>query len=472
MLRTHTCGELRKKDIGKKVRLSGWADTIRNHGKLWFVDIRDRYGKTQVVFVEKGDLKDKLKELSMESSISVSGEVMERKKGTENKDILTGEIEVSGIELEIFTKSPPLPYDLNDPNVKEDIRLKHRYLDLRTERMKDNIVLRHKVIKYIRDYLDKKDFVEVTTPILTKSTPEGARDFIVPSRLHPGKFYALPQAPQQYKQLLMLAGIDKYFQIAPCFRDEDARADRSPGEFYQLDMEMSFVDQKDILDIVEDLFTKLVKDMFPEKKLTFTPFPRLSYKEVMEKYGSDKPDLRKNKDDPNELAFAWVVDFPLFEEEKSNGNYAPMHHMFTRPKEEDMKFLNEKDAHKVKSYQHDLVLNGFEVGGGSVRIHDIETQKKIFDLIGFSKEQKEYFGHMISAFEYGVPPHGGIAPGIDRMLMILAGASSIREVIAFPKNREARDVMMDAPSDIDEKQLKDVHIKLDLPKKAKEGKKK
>ena len=302
---------------------------------------------------------------------------------------------------------------------------------------------------------------------MTKSTPEGARDFIVPSRIHAGKFYALPQSPQQYKQLLMISGFDKYFQIAPCFRDEDARADRSPGEFYQLDLEMSFAEQKDILDLTEDLFVSLVKKILPKKKLTFRKFPRLTYKEVIRKYKTDKPDLRKNKNDPNELAFCFIVDFPLFEEKLEKGYYAPMHHMFTRPKQEDLKFLNKKGASKVHSYQHDLVLNGVEVGGGSMRIHDSKIQDKIFDLIGFTKEQKKYFKHMLAAFDYGVPPHGGIAPGIDRLIMVLLGENSIREVIAFPKNREARDVLMDAPSEIDKQQLKEAHINTDFPKKKK-----
>ena len=464
-MRTHTCGELTKKDEGKKVTLCGWADTIREHGKISFVDLRDRYGKTQIVIKEKQEIKP-------ESVLKIVGEVKLRKAGTENKDLSTGEVEVLAEEIEIISKSETPPFEINsDKEVNEEVRLKYRYLDLRRESMSKNMEMRHKAINFIRDYLDKKDFLEVTTPMLTKSTPEGARDFIVPSRLHPGKFYALPQSPQQYKQLLMVAGIDKYFQIAPCFRDEDARADRSPGEFYQLDMEMSFVEQEDILDLLEDLMIKLVEVVFPEKKISQIPFPRLSYDAVMKKYGTDKPDLRKNKEDPNELAFSWIIDFPLFEPELAGGNYAPMHHMFTRPKDEDLEKLTKEDAKNVKSYQHDLVLNGFEVGGGSIRIHDAKVQEKIFDLIGFSKEQKKYFEHMLEAFSFGVPPHGGIAPGIDRLLMVLNGSPSLREVIAFPKNKEAKDVLMDAPSEIFGQQLSDVHIKLDLPKKKKVEKK-
>jgi len=467
MLRTHNIGELNKKLAGNKVSLVGWVDTIREHGKVVFIDLRDRWGKVQTVITAKNSDFDKIKDISREACIHIDGEVKERPKGSENNEAgEVGKVEIGIAKLEILSPSMALPFE-PEKEVSEDIRMKYRYLDLRRPQMVSNMTLRHKIIKFIRDYLDKEDFLEIQTPILTKSSPEGARDFIVPSRIHPGKFYALPQSPQQYKQLLMVGGIDKYFQIAPCMRDEDARADRSPGEFFQLDLEMSFVSQDELLDMMEDMFVKLVKTILPDKRLTFDKFPRLSYDEVIKKYGTDKPDLRKNKEDPNELAFAWIVDFPLFEEEKSNGHYAPMHHMFTRPKDEDLKYLNEKDAHKVKSYQHDLVLNGFEVGGGSIRIHDHLVQDKVFDLIGFSKKQKAYFEHMLIAFKYGVPPHGGIAPGIDRLIMVLLGQPSIREVIAFPKNKEARDLLMDAPSEIDESQLKDVHIKLDLKKKKK-----
>ena len=466
MLRTHTCGELRKGDVGKKVMLAGWIDTLRVHGSVAFIDLRDRYGKVQIVFIKKNPDFAKLKDLLQESCIQIAGEVVARKKGTENSDLATGDIEVFGDKIEIFSKAPPLPFQLDEAGVNEDLRLKYRYLDLRREKIRDNIIARHKIINFIRTYLDKGEFVDISTPILTKSTPEGARDFIVPSRIHPGKFYALPQSPQQYKQLLMIAGFDRYYQISPCFRDEDARADRSPGEFYQLDVEMSFVEQDDILDSMEKLFIDLVKEQFPEKKITKVPFPRLSYDEVMKKYGTDSPDLRKDKEDPNELAFVWIIDFPLFEGEKKAGHYAPSHHMFTMPKEGDWKLLTEKDAGKAKSYQHDLVLNGFELGGGSIRIHLPDIQEKIFDLIGFSSTQKKYFEHMLTAFKYGVPPHGGVAFGIDRLAMLLLNEPNIREVIAFPKNQEAKDVTMDAPSEIDSSQLRDVHIKLDLPKKA------
>tara|TARA_Y100000310_G_scaffold328062_1_gene395449 strand:+ start:114 stop:1550 length:1437 start_codon:yes stop_codon:yes gene_type:complete len=478
MFRTHKIDELNGKLVGKKVTLSGWLDTVREHGNVTFIDLRDRDGKVQCVISKKSKDFEKSKGLTVESCIQIVGEVKSRPKGTENKDLgECGKVEIGIDKLEILSLAEQLPFELNGKEVNEDLRLRYRYLDLRSERMKKNIRIRHNVINFIRSYLDEKGFLDIATPMLTKSTPEGARDFLVPSRVHPGKFYALPQSPQQYKQLLMVGGIEKYYQIAPCFRDEDARADRSPGEFYQLDLEMSFVEQEDILNLIEDLMLKLVKELFPDKKLTFSKFPRLTYDEAMKKYKTDSPDLRKNKDDLNELAFCWIVDFPLFtpqsEEDFFHGagkKWAPSHHMFTMPKEEHWKYLNDKDAGKAKAYQHDLVLNGFEVGGGSIRIHKADIQAKIFDLIGFSKKQKKEFEHMLTAFSYGVPPHGGIAPGIDRLLMVLAGEPNLREMIAFPKNREVKDVTMDAPSEVSKEQLKDVHIKVDAPKGKKDKK--
>ncbi|MGK0209679.1 MAG: aspartyl-tRNA synthetase [Patescibacteria group bacterium] len=452
--------------VGNEVKMCGWIDTIRDSGKLIFIDLRDRSGKVQCIIRMANTDFEKVKGLTVESSVAITGEVKERPGGTDNNELGdVGNLEVGITSVEIYSLADLLPFEIKRDDVNEDTRLKHRYLDLRGERLKHNIVMRHKIILHIREFLNKKDFLEIQTPILTKSTPEGARDYIVPSRTNPGSFYALPQSPQQYKQLLMIAGMEKYFQVAPCFRDEDARADRCPGEFYQLDMEMSFMSQNEILDLMEELMKSIVKNLLPEKHFTFEEFPRITYTEAMEKYGNDKPDLRVDKDDPNELAFAWIVDFPLFEEEKTDGNYAPMHHMFTMPQEKDLHLLTIEDAHKVKSHQYDLALNGFEVGGGSIRIHDAKIQKKIFDLIGFSDTQKAEFEHMLTAFKYGVPPHGGIAPGIDRLIMALLGEKNIREVIAFPKNRDARDVTMDAPSPIANEQLTDVHIKLDLPKK-------
>jgi len=345
--------------------------------------------------------------------------------------------------------------------------LKYRYLDLRHERMAKNLRARSHIINYVINFLVEHGFTYVQTPMLSKSTPEGARDYLVPSRVHKGKFFALPQSPQQYKQLLMVAGLERYFQIAPCFRDEDARADRSPGEFYQIDMEMSFVSQDEILDLTEAMFTSMIAKLFPDKHFTVLPWPRLKHADVVSQYGTDKPDLRKDKNDPNELAFAWVIDFPLFTKQSAEdffhgsgkSQWAPSHHMFTRPKEEDLPLL-ETDPGKVHSYQHDLVLNGLEVGGGSLRIHDPKIQEKIWDLIGFSAEQKQQFAHLIEAFSYGVPPHGGIAPGLDRLVSLLCGEKNIREVIAFPLTGDVRDPMMGAPSEVSPEQLKELGIKI------------
>lgn len=456
MLRTHTCGEVNAKLVGKKIELCGWIDNVRKLGKLIFIDLRDRYGIVQCIIKNEGVF-EQAKNLTKESCVLLKGKVIRRKKV--NKKLSSGQVELDVSEMEIFSISDTMPFA--PKHATEDTRLKYRYLDLRfNENLRKNLELRHKITQAIRDYLSKKDFLEVQTPILTKSSPEGARDFIVPSRIHLGKFYALPQSPQQYKQLLMLAGMDRYFQIAPCFRDEDPRADRSPGEFYQLDLEMSFAEQNDILNVMEKMFIELVKKVFPKKKIAKVPFPRIPYEEAMKKYGTDKPDLRKNKKDSDELSFVWIVDFPLFEEKLEKGNYAPMHHMFTMPKHEHHKYLTNKDAKRAKSYQHDLVLNGFEVGGGSVRIHMSDIQEKIFDLIGFSAREKEYFSHMLKAFTYGAPPHGGIALGLDRLIMVLLGEPNLRETIAFPKNKEAKDLVMGAPDDVSEEQLEEANIKL------------
>lgn len=454
---------------GEKVRVSGWVHTRRDHGKIIFIDLRDNTGLLQVVFepgfAEAHKLAD---ELRSEFVVTIEGTVNKRPDKQINEKLVTGTVEMTGESLEIINRSetPPFEIDKDTSVVNEETRLKYRYIDLRNERMAGNMKKRSQAMLFIRNFLNKEGFTEIQTPILSKSTPEGARDYLVPSRLHAGKFFALPQSPQQYKQLLMVAGFEKYFQISPCFRDEDARADRSPGEFYQLDMEMSFVKQKDILDLTEKLFTAMVKEVFPDKKITQEPWPRITHEEAMEKYGSDKPDLRQDKNDPNELAFCWVTDFPLFVKQSDDDKFhgveselAPSHHMFTAPKEEDVPMLD-KDPMKVKSYQHDLALNGVEVGGGSVRIHEAALQEKIFDLIGFTAEQKKEFTHLLEAFKYGVPPHGGIAPGFDRLLMILLGEPSIKEVIAFPLTGDARDPLTDAPSKVAEKQLKDVHIKI------------
>ena len=463
MLRTNTCGELTKKDEGKKITLSGWVQTHRIQGKVSFILLRDRYGVTQV-FVNPKITKE-LGELRRETVIQVTGDVVLRPENQIKKEQPTGEIEISAEQIKILNKTEPLPLELEEGvESSDETRLKYRYLDLRMPNMTKNIIQRHKAVTFIRKYLDEQDFLEITTPILTKSTPEGARDYLVPSRIHKGKFYALPQAPQQYKQLLMVAGFDKYFQIAPCFRDEAARAHRSPGEFYQIDMEMSFVEQEDVLNTVEEMMIQLIKHVFPDKKITKTPFPRITYEEAMKEYGTDSPDIRENKEDKNEMGFCWVIDFPLFvkqtEEDFFHGagkNLAPSHHMFTAPKPEDEHLL-ETAPEKAKSLQHDLVLNGFEVGGGSIRIHNPKIQEKIFDLIGFTEKQKKEFSHILEAFKYGVPPHGGIAPGLDRLLMVIMGKESIREIIAFPKDNAAKDPVVNAPSEVTKEQLDELHI--------------
>ncbi|NCT55518.1 aspartate--tRNA ligase [bacterium] len=452
--------------IGKEVTLFGWVDTIRDHGKVGFIDLRDKTGIVQVVFY--GENYAKLKELGNEYVVKIKGSVKERNKGQNNENIPTGSVEVDPTDVEVLNTAAELPIPINTDglDIKEETRLEYRYLDLRRPRMAANMRNRSKAAQYIRTYLHKEGFCEIETPMLTKSTPEGARDFLVPSRLHQGSFYALPQSPQQYKQLLMVAGFEKYFQFAKCFRDEDARADRAYGEFTQLDLEMSFVEQNDILDLTETMFTKMVEDLFPEKKIQQKPWPRIPYKEAIKKYGTDKPDLRKDKNDPNEMAFAWVIDFPLFAEQSEedffhgsgSAKFAPSHHMFTSPHPDDIKLLD-TDPTKARGLQHDMVLNGFEVGGGSIRIHSAEVQSKIFDLIGFSKEQKEQFTHMLKAFTYGVPPHGGIAPGLDRFLMVLFGEPSLRELMAFPSSTKGRTAVMDAPNDVTDAQLKELGIK-------------
>lgn len=455
------------KKVGKKVKLNGWVETIRDHGKITFIDLRDRSGKVQC-------LGSNLPKVMDESVVEIIGEVARRPKELVNPNLATGGVEVKIERLNILScaEEIPLPIDSEGLEIEESIRLKFRYLDLRRPRMTENLRLRYKMMQFIRDWLTKRDFIEIETPVLTKTTPEGARDFIVPSRLQLGKFYALPQSPQQYKQLLMVAGFERYFQIARCFRDEDPRADRAYGEFTQLDIEMSFVDQGDILEATEELFTDLVKKIFPNKKITKSPWPKISHQQVLKKYRTDKPDLRQDKKDPDELAFAWIVDFPLFVEQTEDdffhgagAKYAPSHHMFTAPHPDDISQLD-KNPMKVRGLQHDMILNGYEVGGGSIRIHQPEIQEKVFELIGFTKKQKEQFKHMLTAFKYGVPPHGGIAPGIDRFLMVALGEPSLREVIAFPMLSSGITAVMDAPSKATEEQLKELRIKIVSNKKS------
>ncbi|MBI5448877.1 aspartate--tRNA ligase [Candidatus Gottesmanbacteria bacterium] len=447
--------------IGQEVLLAGWVNTRRDHGKITFLDLRDRSGIVQMVVIANQQ------QVGAEDVVEVVGLVKSRPASMVNPKIPTGtvEIEVKKLTIVSHARELPFPIDTDGYDINEEIRSKFRYLDLRRPRMNRNLRMRSRAAAFIRNFLLARDFIEVETPILTKTTPEGARDFIVPSRLQKGNFYALPQSPQQYKQLLMVAGLERYFQIARCFRDEDPRKDRAYGEFTQLDMELSFVTQEDIMQLTEDMFARMVAELFPQKYISQSPWPRLPHKEVMATYGTDKPDLRKDTNDPNELAFSWTIDFPLFTEQSKDDFYygsgkarfAPSHHMFTAPHADDIPLLD-TDPLRVRGLQHDLVLNGFEVGGGSIRIHQPEIQNKVFELIGFSEEQKSQFDHMLTAFSYGVPPHGGIAPGIDRLIMTILGEPSIREVMAFPASSGGATSVMDAPSAASTEQLAELGI--------------
>ncbi len=451
--RTHTCGQLRREHVGQTVALCGWVHARRDHGGVRFLDIRDRYGLTQVV------LKTLETDLHDEDTVRVTGTVAERPERLRNPKLDTGEVEVQAAKIDVFAAAKTPPFEIaRDLPVGEDVRLRYRYLDLRRPRMRENLLTRDRFITALRAALHVEAFVEVETPILTKSTPEGARDYVVPSRLHHGKFYALPQSPQQYKQLLMVAGLDRYFQIARCFRDEDQRGDRQP-EFTQLDLEMSFVTREDVMAVTERICTSVLTTH--QKPPARTPFPRITYAEAEERFGTDRPDLRTDEEKTKgALLFAWVTDFPLFEPTKKDGYFGPSHHMFTAPVPDDVPLLD-RDPHAVRSTQYDLVCNGYEVGGGSIRIHDANLQEKIFRLVGLEVERAhKQFRHLLEAFSYGVPPHGGIACGIDRMLMLLAGEPSIREVIAFPKNQTAEDVLLGAPSELDLHQLKELHVKV------------
>ncbi len=445
------------KYLGKSVKVCGWVNSIRSHGKIIFIDLRDMSGIVQLV-----DTSDIAKEIRPEWVIEAVGRVSNRPPKMVNPKIETGKIEVSIENLKVLSKAKTLPFSIdgNGYEINEEKRMKYRYLDLRRERLRKNMIERQRVIQFMRDFLQKEKFIEIETPILTKSTPEGARDFVVPSRLQPGKFFALPQSPQQYKQLLQIAGFERYFQIAHCLRDEDPRGDRQP-EHTQLDIEMSFVEQKDVMRLTENLFITLVKKLYPEKKIQEIPFPRLTYEKAMKKHKSDRPDLRKDKDNPDLLAFCWVVDFPFFEKDDKN-KWTFTHNPFSAPKPEFRHdLLKKKNIKNILTTQYDIVLNGSEIGGGSIRNHKSEALGAVFEIIGYKKKDiKDKFGHILRAFQYGVPPHGGIAPGLDRFLAILFKEPNIREVIAFPKTGDSRDLMMDAPSEISEEQLKELKIKI------------
>ena len=455
------------KHEGKEVIISGWVHIRRDHGKLIFIDLRDSTEIVQMVALPNHEEAHALAgTVRPEWVLEVTGIVNKRPEKMVNKDSAMGDIEVEVTGITVLNESETPPFDISTDGMElnEEARLKYRYLDLRRKRLQKNIRVRHSVIKFIRDYLSDKNFLEIETPILTKSTPEGARDYVVPSRIEQGKFYALPQSPQQYKQLLMSSGFEKYFQIAKCMRDEDTRGDRQP-EFTQLDMEMSFVKQEEVISLNEDLIIAIVEKLFPDKEIQEKPFPRLTYKEAMEKHDADRPDLRKDKDNPNLLAFCWIVDFPFFEKNK-DGSWTFTHNPFSAPKPEHMdKLMSGKDVGEILTTQYDVVLNGLEIGGGSIRNHRAEALQKVFEIIGYDKKSVEKnFGHMLHAFRHGTPPHGGIAWGLDRFVSLLQNEPNIREVIAFPKTGEGRDLLMDAPSEIDDKQLKELGIMLQKKK--------
>lgn len=450
--------------IGKDVTVRGWVRNRRNHGKIIFIDLIDKDDiPLQIVCTPQiKEAYEIINTLNGEDVVYIAGTVKERPKGMQNEKIITGIIELEAKKIEVVNKSKeslPIPIDNVGYDINEETRLKYRYLDLRRHRLHKNIRLRDAITHFIRNFLHKEDFIEIETPILTKSTPEGARDYIVPSRLHKEKFYALPQSPQQYKQLLMVSGFERYFQIARCFRDEDTRGDRQP-EFTQLDLEMSFVERENVMALNEQLLIELIKAVTPEKKIQEMPFPRISYKEAMEKYKTDRPDLRKDKNDPHTLAFCWIIDFPFFEKNEE-GAWTFTHNPFSAPIPEHMPWLlKQTNIDKIITTQYDIVLNGFEIAGGSIRNHTAQALEAVFKILGHKKDDiQEKFGHMLEAFKVGAPPHGGIAWGLDRVVAILANEPNIREVIAFPKTGDARDPMMEAPSKISNEQKKELHLK-------------
>lgn len=455
------------KDLGgyldNEVVIKGWIDVRRDQGKLIFLDFRDGTGKAQgVILPNATDAHEVGETVRPEWIVEVNGKVNKRPEKNIQADKQNGDIELEILGIKVLNEAttPPFDIDGDGKELNEEVRLKNRYIDLRRDRMQENLKNRHLCAKFIRDFYSNEGFLEIETPYLTKSTPEGSRDYVVPSRIYPGNFYALPQSPQQYKQLLMASGLEKYFQIARCFRDEDTRGDRQP-EFTQIDMEMAFVNQEDVMEVNEKAMIEMVKEIYPNKKIQEVPFPRITYKEAMEKYGTDSPDIREDKNDPDLLAFCWIVDFPFFEK-TDKGDWTFSHNPFSAPKPEFMDYLMKKEnIENIVAAQYDMVLNGYEVGGGGIRNHNPEALKKTFEIMGYSEERiNSNFSHMLTALGSGTPPHGGLAFGFDRLMMILQNEPNIREVIPFAKTGEGRDLMMEAPSEISDEQIDELKIKL------------
>lgn len=452
-----------KNHVNQEAVINGWVDVRRDQGKLIFFDFRDVSGKVQGVILPNSDAHKIGSIIRPEWVVEARGKINLRPEKAVQKNKQNGDIEMEIFEISVLNEAETPPFDIagSGGEINEEVRLRHRYVDLRRERMQKNLINRHRVIQFAREFYSNEGFFEIETPYLTKSTPEGSRDYVVPSRLERGKFYALPQSPQQYKQLLMASGFEKYFQIARCFRDEDTRGDRQP-EFTQIDMEMSFVNREDVIAVNEKLLVSLVKSLYPEKEIQEIPFPRLSYKEAMEKYNSDKPDLRKDKNNPNLLAFCWVIDSPFFEKD-DNGGWTFTHNPFSSPKQEFIPdLMDKKNIENIIAAQYDIILNGCEIGGGGIRNHRPEALKKVFEIMGYTAERIEKnFGHMLKALSSGVPPHGGLAFGLDRLMMLLQNEPNIRETIAFAKTGEGKDVMTGSPSEVQPEQLKELGIKIE-----------